>query len=400
MTAELNPADLRVSQLFQDLSDSDLGKVMQFSSVKEYPAQTLVIRQDDVCDYFYTLLEGRVRVFRSTPGRDPVVIAELGKGSFFGEMAVLDGSKRSVSVETIEPTKLLLISREDLLKEIKEVPEIAVKLLKGMSLRVRRTDMKLIDELKARNLMLEKTVAELQKLDEMKSKFFALSSHELRTPLGIILMSLPVLHESIKSGSVKDLDFVLKSFDDQIKRLSDKVVSILESSESSEPLREEEMKPENINRIVQEAVTDLSYFFKMRKLKLNLKLAPRARKMKLYRSKIYQIAVNLLTNAIRFTPDGGSVSVGTVWSDKAVELSVSDTGIGIAARHRKDIFKPFFTVADHLKHSSGTYQFMSGGLGLGLTIVKKFVELHNGKVTVVSGKKRGTAVTVTIPLKQ
>ena len=107
--------------------------------------------------------------------------------------------------------------------------------------------------------------------------------------------------------------------------------------------------------------------------------------------KVKQVLLNLLSNAVKFTPEGGTIGLKAGRRDRAVEISVSDTGIGIAAEDQVTIFEEFRQVgSDETRKQEGT--------GLGLTLAKKFVELHGGRIWVESEPGRGSTFTFTLPL--
>ena len=107
--------------------------------------------------------------------------------------------------------------------------------------------------------------------------------------------------------------------------------------------------------------------------------------------KIKQILLNLLSNAVKFTPEGGRVGINASQTDGAVEISVSDTGIGIAPEDQPRIFEEFRQVGSDYEHKSE-------GTGLGLTLAKKFVELHGGRIWVESEVGKGSKFTFTLPI--
>src|SRR5262249_36749841 len=114
--------------------------------------------------------------------------------------------------------------------------------------------------------------------------------------------------------------------------------------------------------------------------------------------KIAASVVNLLTNAIKFTPDGGRVTLSAhPTSHDEVEIAIADSGIGLEPRAVNRLFQPFFTQFDSSLHSSGDFGFNKRGLGLGLSIVKQFVELHGGRVRAESTLGEGTTVTISLP---
>jgi signal transduction histidine kinase len=107
--------------------------------------------------------------------------------------------------------------------------------------------------------------------------------------------------------------------------------------------------------------------------------------------KVKQVLVNLLSNAVKFTPEGGSVEVRAVRNDDSLELEVSDTGIGIAPEDQQTIFEEFRQLAgDHTQQIEGT--------GLGLSLAKRLVELHGGRIRVRSEVGRGSTFTVSLPM--
>ncbi len=109
--------------------------------------------------------------------------------------------------------------------------------------------------------------------------------------------------------------------------------------------------------------------------------------------KVKQILLNLLSNAVKFTPEGGRVEVKAVMADGSVEFSVSDTGVGIAPEDQEQIFEEFRQVgADYAQKGEGT--------GLGLTLTKKFVEMHGGKIWVESEVGKGSRFIFTLPIRQ
>jgi signal transduction histidine kinase len=116
--------------------------------------------------------------------------------------------------------------------------------------------------------------------------------------------------------------------------------------------------------------------------------------------KLHDCLVQLLVNAIKFTPDGGRIRLFAEKSpDGATSITVADTGVGIDADSLPRIFDPFFTRFDVSRHSSGEYEFNRRGLGLGLSMVKLFTEMHGGRVEVDSRVGEGSRFTLVLPAR-
>ena len=119
--------------------------------------------------------------------------------------------------------------------------------------------------------------------------------------------------------------------------------------------------------------------------------------------KIADVLINLLANAVKFTPDGGTIRIAAAAEPGAtdwVRVSVSDEGVGVPADDQQHLFEPFFTGFDTLRHSSGDYQFGKRGIGLGLWLVKTFVEMHGGRVEVSSSHGQGSTFSFLLPRRR
>ena len=146
---------------------------------------------------------------------------------------------------------------------------------------------------------------------------------------------------------------------------------------------------------------ELQGFLEQRKLKLELDISADIPELSADRGKLRHILSNLLTNAIRFTPDGGSIRCEAEFlQPDRFRMGVTDTGIGIAAGDLPHIFEPFYGTADVILHSSaGDPEFGKLGPGLGLSIVHRFAEMHAGKVKVASTQGKGSRFEVVLPIQ-
>src|SRR5213078_24384 len=149
---------------------------------------------------------------------------------------------------------------------------------------------------------------------------------------------------------------------------------------------------------LRQAVDDVRPFIELRKQSLDINLSDNLGGMDIDELKIRDCINHLLLNAIKFTPDEGQIRLAASRSPEgAVRIEVTDTGVGIDDSCQKQLFEPFFTGFDVSHHSSGHYEYGRKGIGLGLSVVKAFVEMHGGTIQVCSEVGKGTIFTIWLP---
>ncbi|WP_462272655.1 PAS domain-containing sensor histidine kinase [Methanohalophilus sp.] len=237
-------------------------------------------------------------------------------------------------------------------------------------------------------LIQAKTIAE--EANHAKSEFLANMSHELRTPLNSIIGYSQILNQN-RSGNLneKELKYnsnVLVSGE----HLLDLINNILDISKVEAGRMD--YKPEKIN--LPEAIDGVIGLVKPLAMKksIEIRFAQNFDLLELWadRVKFKEVMYNLLSNAIKFTPEKGEVKVYSNIVDGTVQISVSDNGIGIPREKCDDIFDPFKQVDSSLNREHE-------GTGLGLSLVKKYVEMHDGIIWVESEVGKGSTFTFTIP---
>ena len=248
---------------------------------------------------------------------------------------------------------------------------------------------KLLEELKTKNEALEKANA-------LKQAFIEVASHELRTPLTILsgLVGLSLRVQSL-GEPLKDWLKRIDQAGQRLKTLVNQLVNMLEAKKFDRPL---EKKTVDLPALLKQSVDDVRPFIELRKQALELDIQPNLDSMELDELKIRDCINHLLLNAIKFTPDNGRIGLGAARdADGGITFSVTDTGIGIDSSCQKQLFEPFFTGFDVSHHSSGHYEYGRKGIGLGLSVVKAFVEMHGGTIGVSSEVGKGTIFTIALP---
>ena len=255
-------------------------------------------------------------------------------------------------------------------------------------------------ELSAKNKRLEKAVERMQEAERLKSSFLATMSHELRTPLTSVIGYSEMLLEGLAGAINNEQREYLKTILAKADQLLQLITSILDVSmlESGEP----PLKPEPlaIREIIDTVFAGLGEQLNAREVSVTEE-RPNLPRVLADSRQVREVLRQLLANALKFTDSGDRIavelSVGPLQPDSVtphgrpgIRIVVRDSGIGISIDQQRDIFEPFFQ-AD----SSSTRQY--GGTGLGLTLAKRYVEAHGGRIWVDSKPGKGAAFTVALP---
>jgi signal transduction histidine kinase len=231
---------------------------------------------------------------------------------------------------------------------------------------------------------------ELEAASRHKSEFLANMSHELRTPLNAIIGFSEVLDDRM-FGEVNDkqaeyVRVILASGRHLLSLIND----ILDLSKVEAGRMELELGAFNLRMALENALTLIRERATRHGLTLGLTVDETLEDVVADERKLKQVLLNLLSNAVKFTPEGGRVDVRAVPANGDVEVSVTDTGVGIAPEDQEAIFEEFRQVGHATRKREGT--------GLGLALARKFVELHGGRLWVKSEAGRGSTFTFTLPV--
>ncbi len=238
-----------------------------------------------------------------------------------------------------------------------------------------------------RSLINAKMIAEEN--NRMKSEFLANMSHELRTPLTAIIGFSDLLSmQHFGELNTKQLEFV-GHISKSGKHLLTVINDVLDLSKIEAGKMELECENFSVAELIDEVQKSLYPMAVRKGIEVSIINDSKESEVFADKLKLKQIMYNLLNNAIKFTPDNGLISVVVKRTGNTIEVSVSDTGIGIPAHMREEIFDPFVQV-----DSSSKRKF--GGTGLGLALTKRFVEMHNGKIWVESEEGKGSTFTFTL----
>lgn len=255
---------------------------------------------------------------------------------------------------------------------------------------------------------LEKGAADLARLNKMKDSFLGLASHELKTPLTVIMGYSELIMTDMAARVDKTVLEMVENIANAAARLDNIVKDMVDVSMIDEKRLQLKLEDVNLNRLVEASINELRFFFSMRNQELVVQFDESIPLIKGDGLRLMQLLSNVLGNAIKFTPDGGRITVATnakyllrskqpssseqisplvnIGKEQHlyVEVVITDTGIGIDRDDQLRIFDKFFEAGKIEEHSTGKVAFKSKGAGLGLAIAKGIVEMHGGDMWVES----------------
>jgi signal transduction histidine kinase len=227
----------------------------------------------------------------------------------------------------------------------------------------------------------------LAELDQLKSNFVSVASHELRTPLAVILGYASFLQDEVSGEASEQLNIVLQSAM-RLRSVIDDMVN-LRHVDTGEVSLERDIF--SMTELISEVVGEFTELARAKQQIVGLDVPDDPLKIDADQQKVYLLLANLMSNAIKFTQNGGRVQVSAQRKGEEIWINVMDTGIGIPQRDCDRIFDRFYQVEPTLTRRHE-------GMGLGLSIAKSMVELHGGRIWVDSVVGKGSRFTVVLPV--
>jgi signal transduction histidine kinase len=268
---------------------------------------------------------------------------------------------------------------------------------------------RLVKRLEGKIRELEEAHQELQRVERMKSDFVILAGHELRTPLTVIygynqlLLNDPNLPGSIdEEGSPKHLIYRTAQ---AVKRMNRVVADILNVSLIDADRLELALGPVFMAPLIEGVVKNITQIGPDRDLTFILEDLEDLPPVMGDGQRLQQAVWNVVSNAVKYTPDGGQITIRGQEVEGAIHLIVADTGIGIDPEEKERIFERFYVLEDTMLHRSSKTAFKGGGLGLGLTVSKGIIEAHGGKIWAESRSRDeeelpGSVFHILLPLPE
>jgi len=236
-------------------------------------------------------------------------------------------------------------------------------------------------------------ITERKEIQEIKSNLLTRFSHEFKTPLISIKGFVDLMIETNKNLDHDTISF-LKKIKEGASKLKILIDYFIESTQLNRQLIEINMSWENLSKIVKNCLTEIEGMVKLRNHTINLELHENLI-VKCDRNKIYSVLINLLQNAIKFTPKGGNIFIQSQITKKSIIITIKDDGIGMQKDEITQLFKPFGKIE---KYGRG-WDIISDGMGMGLYYSKEIINLHKGKIWAESkGINKGSKFSFSLPI--
>lgn len=232
---------------------------------------------------------------------------------------------------------------------------------------------------------MDKVQKQMQHVDKSKSAFISVAAHELKTPLTLIEGYASMMEDLMRENKGVSLESLLAGIDTGIERLRSIVDDMIDVSMIDNNLLQLNLQPIQVSQLIEALSIEFKTIMRNRKLTMDIQ-NHEGEKQWIYidSARILQALRNVINNAIKYTPDGGTITINGRKLPGFIEVIISDTGIGISPENQALIFEKFGQLGRVELHSSGKTKFKGGGPGLGLPIARGILEAHGGSIWVES----------------
>jgi signal transduction histidine kinase len=348
----------------------ELQTYAQAGVLRDFRAGDVIFSAGEPGDGFYLVESGSVQICAVVGDNEPRVLATIGAGDFFGEMAVLDDAPRSATARAAVDTKARFLSRDELLQLLDRNPRLALNLIREFSKRMRAVNQKFMHE-----------IINAERL-AVVGQFAGTIVHDFKNPLTVISLAAELACGQRTTGPARDKARL------RIMRQVDSMTSMLdELIEFTRPSgRQLALARTDFALYLLPLMDEMAAEIAGRNVTLDSGTPPQGVDVRIEPKRISRLFQNLIYNAVDEMSDGGKIMLRYHVTDSELRVDVEDTGDGIAPEIAAQLFQPFAT---HGK---------AHGTGLGLSICKKIAEDHGGRIWAHSEPGHGATFSFTLPL--
>jgi signal transduction histidine kinase len=382
MTSSRAPSKI-IPHAFPGISPGEVAELIDNSKLMNYPAGTVLCRENAIEDTFYLILEGEVEVTKVINNDQARKLKTLSSGDFFGEMALIHNAPRAATVKTVTPLITLEIDRQAFDKVLKNSSSVSLAMVREISQRLRENDEMAIDDLRQRASELADAYQKLAELEVARHDFLTNISHELRTPLTAAGGYLQMLQKGVIPPA--EIPNAVETVARNVQQITSLVNDILFVQEMELIL--DKFKPVNMVDMARRIANEYEDKAKAREVEIHIKPDLFLPSVSGDAQSLKRAFTALVDNAVKFSQVGSQVEIHLHRKGNQVSIEIIDQGIGIKPEDLPHIFNRFY----HLdKSGDQLYQ----GLGLGLAITRQVIKQHLGKLDVTSTPEKGSTFTM------
>lgn len=398
---------LQQLSLFEGVAPEVLQAIAAMLQKRAVAAGECFAKEGELGDSMFIIATGKVKVHR-----EDVTFAELGPGNLVGEFALIDTEPRSASLTALEPTELYVLSRADFSTVVASHTDALLGIARYIVRRMRTANDKILAEAKQREEILQQKVAErtkdlsekieesisansrLMRVNQHKDDIIKIVSHDIRSPVsGINNLAALLVDPDIAGDKAQVMNYgkLIASSASSVTKFVNDILDMAKLESGTTELNKAPLKLADFLKGLASTFEPLTVTKGVR-LVLDVQAQPT---VQADRSKLSQAFNNLMSNSIKFTPKDGSVTLRLTEREhngaRFAAAAIQDTGIGIPAEAIPQLFEKFNKL-----QRTGT----SGekGTGLGMSIAKQIIDLHQGDILVESVVNQGTTFTILLPI--
>jgi signal transduction histidine kinase len=385
MTTRRSPAYI-LPRAFPGIKAQEVEALIVQSQVHAYPPGTVLCHENALEDTFYIILEGEVEVTKIIHNTEGRLLKTLGAGDFFGEMALIHNAPRAATVTAKTQVVVLEIKKDAFDRVLQNSNSISLAMVREISNRLRANDAMAIEDLRLRAGELAQAYQKLAEQELARREFLSNVAHELRTPLMAASGYLQLLQKDMLPPD--QMKAAMQTIGQNLQQIIHLVNDILFLQEMD--LLLDEFRPVEMNVIAHHVLEKYQEKAAAHSVTLRLRDKPELAPIPGDATLLERALTALVDNAIKFSPNGGTVEIRLAEKENTLRISVQDEGIGIDPEIRPRIFDRFY----HLERSGDK---LFSGIGLGLAITRQVIEQHKGKLEVESTPGKGSTFTMCLP---
>ncbi len=361
--------ELASAELFRLLAPDELGPVRAVAQERSFTAGREIFREGDPGDGLYVVLSGLVEISGLLNNEKRQVLSQVGPGQIFGEMAIIEQLPRSACATAVQPTTVAFLDRAEMRALIERSPALASALLQLVSHRLRDFNQHYLRE-----------VVQAERLAAV-GRFARSIIHDLKNPLNIIGLTTEMFARADATDATRAT--AQARINRQLDRINDLITDMLQFTQGGQAIA---LKPVNYARFIEQLVGELRPEFEYRSVALHCANPPPAVTLQVDAKRLRRVFYNLAHNAAEAMPTEGELTLRFTLTNEELITELADTGPGIAPEIADRLFEPFAT---HGK---------AHGSGLGLSICKKIVEDHGGRITARNQPDGGAVFAFSLPV--